>query len=218
MKRLSVSAIFAMVLSACSSSPTSSVAPGAPRASFVLSGEVVALTSTGLGPVEGVRVQADSPVGTLNATTLVATTGKDGLYSLTVDAGVRSLVLTRPGYVTDQRSVTINADTRLDILIARYPTYSLSGVVSEATATGLVPVEGVEVYCDSCGEYGHTWVSTDANGLYIHPEAHEGHTPLYVRKAGYVVVDALFSLPDGSGRRDAMVNGNTRFDIQVVRR
>ena len=45
-----------------------------------------------------------------------------GLYRLTVDAGVRSLTLTRPGYVTDLRSLEINGDTRFDIEIVQYGT------------------------------------------------------------------------------------------------
>jgi hypothetical protein len=214
MKRLSVPLIFAILMCACSSSPTS---PNATGASYTVSGVVVALTAAGLGPVEGVLVVADSPVGTTNHDTLIATTGKDGLYSLTVDAGVRSLLLSRAGYVTDQKSVTVSGDTRFDIQIVRVATHSLSGVVSEMTSAGLAPVEGVEVYCDSCGDYGHTSAYTDANGFYNQAEAHAGITALLIYKNGYDVVGAT-TTPGGFGRREAMVNGDTRFDIQVVRR
>ena len=41
---------------------------------------------------------------------------------------------------------------------------SLSGVVFEIADGGRVPIEGVELYCDSCGEFGHTATYTDANG------------------------------------------------------
>jgi len=215
MKRRCVPLIFAMSICACSSSPTS---PKATGARYTVSGVVVASTAAGLVPVEDVRVTADAPVGSTNHDTLAATTGKDGLYSLTVDAGVRSLLLMRDGYVTAQKSVTVSGDTRFDIQIVRVATYSLSGVVFEMTSAGVAPVEGVEVYCDSCGEYGHTSVHTDANGYYNQTEAHTGNTALYIGKKGYDVIGAIDTLSDGSGRRDVVVNGDTRFDIQVVRR
>lgn len=43
---------------------------------------------------------------------------------------------------------------------------TLFGVVSEMTSTGQLPIEDVEVYCDSCGELRHTWTHTDGNGFY----------------------------------------------------
>jgi hypothetical protein len=213
MKRLSVPLILAILVCACSS-PTS---PRATGASYTVSGVVVALTAAGLTPVEDVRVMADAPAGSRNHDTLTATTGKDGLYSLTVDAGVRSLLLMRDGYVTAQKSLTVSGDTRFDIQIVRVATYSLSGVVFEMTSAGVAPVEGVEVYCDSCGEYGHTFAYTDANGFYNQAEAHAGITALLIYKNGYDVVGAT-TTPGGFGMREAMVNGDTRFDIQVVRR
>ena len=214
MKRLSVPLTLAILVCACSSSPTS---PKATGASYTVSGVVVALSAAGLMPVEDVRVTADAPVGSTNHDTLGATTGKDGLYSLTVDAGVRSLLLIRSGYVTAEKSVTVSGDTRFDIQIVRVATYSLAGVVFEMTPAGVAPVEGVEVYCDSCGDYGHTSVHTDANGFYNQADAHLGITALLIYKNGYDVVGAT-PTAGGFGRREATVNGDTRFDIQVVRR
>jgi len=69
-------------------------------------------------------VSSDFPVWTINAGTLITTTDRDGLYRLTVDAGVRSLTLTRTGYVTDLRSLTISGDTRFDIQIVQNTTVS----------------------------------------------------------------------------------------------
>ena len=43
---------------------------------------------------------------------------------------------------------------------------TLFGLVSEVTPAGAVPVEGVWVYCDACGKFGHTSAYTDANGYY----------------------------------------------------
>jgi hypothetical protein len=99
------------------------------------------------------------------------------------------------------------------------PTYTLTGIVFEVTATGRVPVDGVEVYCDSCGSpTGHTFASTDAQGSYSFGWAHNGVHPLLVRKAGYDVKDPAGTFPDGTGVRNAIVNGDTRFDIELLRR
>jgi hypothetical protein len=98
-------------------------------------------------------------------------------------------------------------------------TYTLSGVVSELVAAERVPVEGVRLYCDSCGSPdGHTFTSTDANGLYSFSWARNGVHPLLVSKDGYDVIDPMGRLADGTAVKNATVNGDTRFDIQMVRR
>jgi hypothetical protein len=97
-------------------------------------------------------------------------------------------------------------------------TYTLSGVVFEITAAGRVPVEGVELYCDSCGSPdGHTSVYTDAGGFYSLEWTPNGVHPLFVRKAGYDIFDAN-GTQDGIGRISATVRGHTTFDVQLVRR
>ena len=99
----------------------------------------------------------------------------------------------------------------------------LSGVVSELTADGLLPIEGVELYCDACGEFGHTWVTTDASGAYdfggggiwLYPGS--PRTTILVHKDGY-------DDPGGSpgplqwSQRYVTINGDTRFNFQLVRR
>lgn len=98
-------------------------------------------------------------------------------------------------------------------------TYTLSGVVFEITPTGRVPVEDVELYCDSCGSpVGHTSTFTDADGFYSFSWAHNGVHPLLVWKAGYDVLDPTRTLADGRAFRNATVNGDTRFDIEILRR
>jgi hypothetical protein len=97
--------------------------------------------------------------------------------------------------------------------------YTLSGEVFEMTAAGRVPVEGVSLYCDSCGsEFGHTFTDTDANGAYSFGWSRNGAHPLLVRKDGYSVRGATGTFPDGTERIIATVNGDTRFDVEVVRR
>ena len=97
--------------------------------------------------------------------------------------------------------------------------YTLSGVVSELTAAGKVPAEGVRLYCDSCGSPdGHTFTSSDANGFYSFSWAQNGLHPLLVWKDGYDVIDPAGRLADGTAVKNATVDGDTRFDIQIVRR
>jgi hypothetical protein len=99
------------------------------------------------------------------------------------------------------------------------PTYTLSGVVSEVTPTGQVPVQDVQLYCDSCGSpTGHTFTSTDANGTYRFSWAQNGFHALLVWRSGYEVVNPTYTLADGTAVKSARVNGDTRFDIQIVRR
>ena len=100
------------------------------------------------------------------------------------------------------------------------------GVRNDGDRTGAV--EGVDVYCDACGRGGHTSAFTDRNGFYVFSGdidagagvllSASGVTPLYVSKDGYRVVGAISTLPDGSGRRDVTITGNTTFDIQIERR
>ena len=97
-------------------------------------------------------------------------------------------------------------------------TYTLSGVVFELTAMGRTPIQGVSVYCDSCGDpLGHTSSDTDANGFYSFSWTANGQTPLIVRKEGYGLAGDLPAGPV-NGWIVAAVNGDTRFDIELVRR
>jgi hypothetical protein len=98
-------------------------------------------------------------------------------------------------------------------------TYTLSGTVFEVTPAGRIPVEGVEVYCDSCGSPdGHTFVHTDAEGFYSLAWTQNGIRPLLVRKAGYAVRNPTRTFPDGTGGTDPLVNGDTKYDFELVRR
>jgi hypothetical protein len=92
-------------------------------------------------------------------------------------------------------------------------TYTLFGTIFEVTPTGRVPIEGVTVYCDGCGSPdGHTFVYTDADGLYSLAWSQNGATELQVGKAGYDVVGKA------NAPIIATVNGDTRFDIELTRR
>ncbi len=108
---------------------------------------------------------------------------------------------------------------------------TLSGVVSEVTPNGLVPLEGVGV-SNGEGEYA----VTDANGFFsirpvwvcpcsAQPWIEAGTTLLWLYQDGYDdpagQPPSLFArglVNPGPGWRDVTIDGDTRFDTQLVRR
>ena len=105
---------------------------------------------------------------------------------------------------------------------------SVSGVVTELTPGGPVPVENVSVYCDPCCELGHSWSFTDSAGRYSFP-AEPGlrggiwlspgvPTSLQLSKEGYALVGPEGVHLGGLMGRLVMITGDTTFDIQLVRR
>ena len=205
----------AILSSACdggASSPTSPTQTGlTPTATvtYTLSGTVLEMTAIGSAPIEGARV-VDMSSGRS------AMTDTQGLYSIPgLSAMSRSVSVTRSGYVTRTATVIMGGDTQLEIRLDRLVSYTLSGVVFEITDAGQVPIEGVEVYCDSCGSPdGHTFVYTDSHGFYSLSWTTNGVHPLFVTKAGYEIVGPR----SASGMISATVRGDTRFDIQLARR
>ena len=88
--------------------------------------------------------------------------------------------------------------------------YMLSGVVVEVTPTGKKPIEGVAVYCELCGEETHSWSFTDSSGIYSFTGVWTTPgtpIPVWFSKEGYT---------DPIGW--VTVNGDTRFDVELVRR
>ena len=145
-----------------------------------------------------------------------AFTAEDGSYVL---PGLRamntSVSASKAGYLTQTKPLTVTGDARLDLVISRPPTYVLSGLVYEVTVAGRVPIDGVVLYCDSCGSsVGHTFVTTDAEGRYSLSWVSPGVTYLQViGKAGF-----KYEGPSQSLGIPVTINGNTRFDIELVRR
>ena len=207
-----VLAIAAVGLAGCGSSSSTPTMPTqltqpmpATQPTYTLSGMVFLETPTGRIPLRGARVEEMNSHRS-------ATTGSDGLYSISglIAAGA-SVSASRWDVVTYTTTLAIDGDTKLDIEL---PTYTLSGVVFERAPTGTAPIEGVEVYCDGCGSpFGHTFAHTDADGIYRFAYTYSGTNPLQVGKPGYG--DPVGETP---GRRQPMVTGNTRFDIELVRR
>ena len=205
-------------LSACNSGRglSNPIAPSASRPTFTVSGVVSTLTPTGLAPVAGVRVDFAGGPG------LATTTDTNGFYTMKgVDATTTRVSASKAGYENSSQNVTIGEDTRVDLRLTPLATYTISGVVFEVTAAGRTPLDA-DLYCDSCGEVGvgHTFTHTDANGFYTFVGVSAGVNPVLVSKAGYQ--DPLGELL-GSGsppwyRRQVTVVGNTRLDIELVRR
>ena len=115
----------------------------------------------------------------------------------------------------------------------------LSGVVYEVTPMGRVPIEGVRVQSDYFHVFSTPDVMTDSNGFFSFrrvwvcacswaPWVDAGITSIYVDKDGYEVpAGQPFSVfhhplyPDArrdDRLRDVTINGDTRFDIELVRR
>lgn len=222
MKQLLATVIFAVLVSGCDGagqlrSPTAPAAPPvppSPLATYTLSGTVTEMTSAGPVAVPGVWVED-------GGSHEYAITDATGSYSVTgLRATTSHISASKPGYVSGRRTVTISGDMRLDIQLERIVGYyTLSGMVYEVTPSGRVPIGGVELYCDSCGSpEGHTFVHTDADGLYSFSWAFNGVTPLFVTKPGYAIVDPTGTSIDGFGRLNITVSGDTRFDIQLAPR
>lgn len=203
----------ALVLAGCSgSSPTSPApVPRGPVATFTLSGTVFETAAHGRVPLAGVIV-AELTSGQR------AMTDDAGFYSLVVPVTSRFVEISKHGYLTTTKPVSVAGDLRLDFEMARSGPYTLSGMVFEMTAEGRVPVEGVSVYCDSCGSpEGHTFADTDNEGLYSFGWAQPGEVALIVRKDGYGLGSPVRNGPL-EGWIVAIINGDTRFDIELVRR
>lgn len=103
---------------------------------------VTEMTATGVVPVAGVRVEAQSSRRSV-------ITDATGVYSPSGAYGADNLVSTiKPRHVPFRRTVTMSGDTRLHIRVDRMQSDVLVGEVFEGTEAGRVPVEGVELSCD----------------------------------------------------------------------
>lgn len=108
---------------------------------------------------------------------------------------------------------------------------SLSGVVYELTPTGRTPIAHALVYCELCGKETHTWATADENGAYLFSGdlATNGGVwltpgvPTPIAVGGWFNEDfedpsGLPVLRQGPDWREVQIDGDTRFDIELVRR
>jgi len=183
---------------ACSNTPAPPSSPtAASRPTASLSGLVFSTTADGLVPVEGATVQV--------AGYATGTTDRSGAYHVSaLYDGSQTVTTSRVGYDSDTRSVSVSGDTQADIRLTQRLPYTLSGTVFETTSSGPQPVAGVEMYCDACGEVGHTRLYTDQNGRYSFAHVFNGQVAVLLSRGAYLNV-----------HKDVTVNGDTRFDITL---
>lgn len=96
-------------------------------------------------------------------------------------------------------------------------TYTLSGVVSERTAAGPVPVEGVLVMGYRCSRCEGQESTTDRNGAYS-ISLYAGENDIWVIKNGYDVDGPPPMRSCENCSAIVAINGDTRFDVELVRR
>jgi hypothetical protein len=87
-------------------------------------------------------------------------------------------------------------------------TYTLSGFVTEVTETGPVPIENAEVWRTNEEQGGWDHAMSDKNGFYQLHGLSDGSRAATFTREGYQELDL----------RDLPVHGDTRFDVQLLRR
>jgi hypothetical protein len=116
-------------------------------------------------------------------------------------------------YIHDNDGTVVDLEIAGGVLIVSrtnvFPpgTFTLSGVLTEVTETGQAPVENAGVWRQNDEMTGWQGVTTDKDGFYEIHGLYNGSTDVSVFKEGY---DAV--------RRTVSINGDTRLDIQLVRR
>jgi hypothetical protein len=238
MKR--VSAVLSVVLCASGCGGGNTPGPTAPtqtraEPTYTLSGVIVAETPTGLVPMEGVLVQVNmvKPVATdSNGFYSIPGLVLTGLSPNVAIGPFNTVTAWKPSYLNDTRTLTISGDMRHDIQFVRRPTFTLSGIVLEGTAAGLVPVEGVRIDDWSCDpvfpgnrppvpsdgcNYGLSFsTTTDKSGRYSVPGVYASRNLICASKDGY---EGKVPDPECGGYSASLtLDGDTRFDIQLVRR
>jgi hypothetical protein len=217
------------MMAACGGNPPSQnpISPsGPPDPTFTVSGLVV---GQGGAPIEGAKIFVAGKQGTTDGN------GNYSLHEVPRSYGAASAV--KAGYAAAREILTVSGDMRHDFQLGpRVAIYSLSGVVSEETPTGLVPLEGVLVeeyscedvsasppfFSNACPVLVYQTTITDKKGAYSFSGLYAGErNNIGAGKEGFE--DPL--APDGpedpnapDRSRKVTINGATRYDIQLLRR
>jgi len=230
MSRRSVVMTLALMVSACGGSngpaaPTSPTAARPPDPTFTVSGLVL---GHGSAPLEGAQIRVASQSGTSDGNGYYSLTGVPGSYG-----GVSAV---KAGYAAARKILTVNGDMRVDFELGpRVAIYTLSGVVSEETSAGLVPIEGalVEEYsCEDappsppffgngCPVLTYQTTTTDKNGSYRLSGLYGGaRNRIGASKEGFEdpLVPNVPEAPDAADTsRKVIINGDTHYEIRLVR-
>jgi hypothetical protein len=222
--------LLTLAVAACgggpSASPSSPTPTRPPDPTYTVSGVVVGQTPTGSAPIEGVLVRVAGQSGS---------TDGNGYYSLSgVPPSYGGVSAVKAGYAAVSEILTVSGDTRHDFQLGpRIAIYTLSGVVSEVTPTGLVPVEGVLLEESSCEDVAPAPPSshkacpanisqttkTDKRGLYSFSGLYSGQeNVVWAGKEGFEDPFPQHYPENPEGGQAVTIDGNTRFDIQLVRR
>ena len=100
------------------------------------------------------------------------------------------------------------------------PNIILAGVVFEVVQDKEIPIEGAWIYCELCTEETHAGMYTDNKGVYSFKGVWAHSLPILVGKDGYQDPPGTTypSAYGGLGWREVIVNGDTRFNIQLARK
>jgi hypothetical protein len=135
--------------------------------------------------------------------------------------GANSPAPTAPSAVQTPFTPSMSTPARSQFPPGVLTDYTLSGVVFEVTTTGETPIEGVAVYCELCGEETHSWSVTDAKGIYRFTGVWTTpgvRIPVWFSKEQYTDPPGTPLFSYESGYRHVLVAGDTRFDVELVRR
>jgi hypothetical protein len=179
---------------------------------FSVSGEVTEMTSAGATPVKFALVRE-------TASNRSAKTDYHGRYVITGLRSTVTLAVSKVGFVANSVSQTITGNTQINIQLDRRPTYSLSGVISEMTPTGLAGIEGVEVYFGSDlnnTTYAEGETMTDGQGRYrlTGVWGQDALNRIWLQKTGYAIdtdPSCEFCF------RTLTISGDTVLDIRLER-
>ena len=223
--RLVVVFVLTLAVTTCSGYVPTAPTPTQTRAPdpiFTVSGVVV---RQGSAPVEGAKVFVAGAPG--------ATDG-DGHYSLSgVPRSYGGASAVKAGYAAARKILTVNGDTQFDFQLGpRVAIHTLSGVVSEQTATGLVPVEGVQLseysceevspeppfFSNSCPVLIYQTTTTDRRGFYSFSGLYAGKAnSITPSKEGFEDPRTDPNGAEGNGQA-VTIDGNTRLDLHLIRR
>jgi hypothetical protein len=194
-------------------SPTAVPATPAAPSNYTLFGTISAVAVAPGTPVEGVLVEETNSHHS-------AITDAKGIFNIPGVSGPLSISVSKSGYFTENFPTFPAGANNMQLRIVPIPaTYTLSGVVSELTAAGQTPVEGVLIDGNRCRpgscELQHSM--TDSKGLYS-ISVYVGQNSIWVTKEGYDV-EGRPAMPSCENCNAIVtLNVDTRFDIQLIRR
>jgi hypothetical protein len=187
-----------------------------PEGTHTLSGTVTEMTPAGVAPVQRLMV-----IGPRAGRTWTDSAGRYRFWD--VPPGPLSIRIEAGPFEAVTKMVNVSADSVVDFQLVRRPRFTLTGMVTEATAQGPVPLAGVDVEVELCppqisGGSAFASAQTDARGLYSVPDMCDGRVIVYALKTGYGFAEPDCDDGHGGDCRWVTVAGDTRFDFRMMKR